>query len=309
MRLAAVEGGGTSWAVAIMQDSCDNIVERERFPTTTPEETLGKIKNWLKRHTFDAIGVATFGPVDANANSKHYGFITSTPKPNWAFVDVLGLLGVKDMNIPYKFDTDVNAPAFAEYILDKDDNIESCAYITVGTGIGVGLVSNGKTVHGLMHPEAGHIRAATNPKGDSFAGNCPYHGSCIEGMCASGALCARKGGISADELASLPDDDPVWDQCAYQLGQLCSSLVLICSPDRIRFGGGIMNRMCLYPKIRECVKESLAGYIQKPELSSPGIDNYIQASHWGSNAGLVGASFLAKTALNEVSANVFNVHA
>ena len=97
---------------------------------------------------------------------------------------------------------------------------------------------------------SGHVRVATNPRGDTFAGTCPYHGSCVEGMCASGALRARKGGISVEELANLPDDDPVWDQCAYQLGQLCANLVLIASPDRIRFGGGIMNRLCLYPKIR-----------------------------------------------------------
>ena len=155
MRFAAVEGGGTSWAVAIMQDTCDNIVERTRFDTTTPEETLGAIKAWLKERRFDAIGIATFGPVDANVNSEYYGYITSTPKPNWAYVNVIGLLGVREMNIPFLFDTDVNAPAYAEYILDNDKSIESCAYITVGTGIGVGLVCNGKTVHGLMHPEAG----------------------------------------------------------------------------------------------------------------------------------------------------------
>ena len=155
MKFAAVEGGGTSWAVAIMEDTCDNIIERTRFVTTTPEETLGSIKAWLSERTFDAIGVASFGPIDANLNSEHFGYITSTPKPNWAFVNVLGLLGVREMNIPFRFDTDVNAPAYAEFVLDGDSSIESCAYITVGTGIGVGLVCNGKTVHGLMHPEAG----------------------------------------------------------------------------------------------------------------------------------------------------------
>lgn len=155
MKFAAVEGGGTSWAVAIMEDTCDNIIERTRFSTTSPEETLGAIKTWLSERTFDAIGVASFGPIDANVNSEYFGFITSTPKPNWAFVDVIGLLGVREMNVPFRFDTDVNAPAYAEYILDNDSNIASCAYITVGTGIGVGLVCNGRTVHGLMHPEAG----------------------------------------------------------------------------------------------------------------------------------------------------------
>ena len=161
MRLAAVEGGGTTWVAVIAVDTPHNIVERETFITELPGPTLSKIKEWLSARSFDAIGVATFGPVDAVPSSPTYGFITSTPKPNWKDTDVLTGLGVREFGKPFLFDTDVNAPAFAEFLLlkeTKDPNLSSCAYITVGTGVGVGLVVNGGTVHGLMHPEAGHIR-------------------------------------------------------------------------------------------------------------------------------------------------------
>jgi fructokinase len=249
VRFAAVEGGGTSWLVAIAIDTPQNIVERYRVPTTSPEQTLGTIRTWLSSRQFDAIGVATFGPVDANPSSEFYGYITSTPKPGWKNTNVLGLLGVKEMNVPFLFDTDVNAPAFAEHIMANESGTTSSAYITVGTGIGVGLVVNNQTVRGLMHPEAGHLMVARQ-EGDTFPGVCPFHGACVEGMCASGALTARKQLADSSELAVLGDDDEVWDACAYQLAQLCAQLVYIASPEKIRFGGGVMNRASLYPKIR-----------------------------------------------------------
>lgn len=248
-RLAAVEGGGTSWLVAIVEESPENIIERQRFTTTTPEHTLNEIKQWLKQRQFDAIGIATFGPVDANPKSSTYGFITSTPKPGWKNTNVLELLGVYEFNVPFLFDTDVNAPALAEHIMTINSQTTSSAYITVGTGIGVGLVVNNETVRGLMHPEAGHIMVARQD-GDLFPGTCPFHGPCVEGMCASGALTARKQLADSSGLAELTDDDPVWDACAYQLAQLCAQLIYIASPEKIRLGGGVMNRTCLYAMIR-----------------------------------------------------------
>lgn len=244
-----MEGGGTSWLVAIAIDTPQNIVEKYRVSTTTPEQTLGAIRTWLSTKEFDAIGIATFGPVDANPSSQFYGYITSTPKPGWKNTNVLGLLGVQDMNIPFLFDTDVNAPALAEHMMANESGTTSSAYVTVGTGIGVGLVVNNQTVRGLMHPEAGHIMVARQ-EGDIFPGVCPFHGACVEGMCASGALTARKQLTDSSELADLTDDDQVWDACAYQLAQLCAQLVYIASPEKIRFGGGVMNRSSLYPKIR-----------------------------------------------------------
>jgi fructokinase len=249
LRFAAIEGGGTSWVAAIMEKEPHNIVERTRFTTRAPEITLGEIRQWLSERQFDAIGVASFGPVDANPSSVTYGYITSTPKPGWKDTNVLGILGVREFGVPFLFDTDVNAPALAEHIMCNGSKTSSCAYITVGTGIGVGLVVNDQTVRGLMHPEAGHLMVARQ-QGDTFAGTCPYHGACVEGMCASGALTARKQLSDAAELADLPDDDPVWDACAYQLAQLCANLIYIASPERIVFGGGVMNRQSLYPKIR-----------------------------------------------------------
>lgn len=253
-RYAAVEGGGTSWVAAIMEDEPHNIVDRVRVTTESPAATLGEIRRWLADKKFNAIGVATFGPVDANTSSDTYGFITSTPKPGWKDTNVLGLLGVREMGVPFLFDTDVNAPALAEHVMCSDGKTTSCAYITVGTGIGVGLVVNNETVRGMMHPEAGHLKVARQ-EGDTFPGSCPYHGACVEGMCASGALTARKQLADASDLATLDDDDPVWDACAYQLAQLCANLIYIASPEKIVFGGGVMNRQSLYPKIRVSIQK------------------------------------------------------
>lgn len=267
VRLAAVEGGGTTWVVAICENTPDNIIDRMTVPTNDPKETLGSLRAWLSSRQFDAIGlfdilvirvlqrlnalyagIGTFGPVDCDPSSPHYGYITSTPKPGWKNTDVLCLLGVREFNKPFKFDTDVNAPALAEYFLHRDSGVKSCAYITIGTGIGVGLVIDGKTVHGLLHPEAGHIRVGRE-SGDVFAGTCPFHLDCVEGMCASGALAMRKE-INASELPNVPDNDPLWNTCAYYLASLCTNLVLIASPERITIGGGIMQRKSLYNKIR-----------------------------------------------------------
>lgn len=147
---AAVEGGGTGWKVALVNEDLLSILEEAEFDTTTPEDTLGKIKSWLSERSYDALGVASFGPVDARPDSDHYGFITTTPKPGWKDTDVLGLLGARDQpHIPYLFDTDVNAPALAEYMnYNARGNVSSFAYITVGTGVGVGIVVNGQTIKG-----------------------------------------------------------------------------------------------------------------------------------------------------------------
>jgi len=302
MKFAAVEGGGTTWVVAIAEDSPDNFIDRAEFETNfDPTVTLQAIKAWLfERLPFDAIGIASFGPIDPKIGSSTFGFITSTPKPGWANTDVIGLLGIRDEfnGIPFKFDTDVNAPALAEFELHKSqDGSSSCAYITVGTGVGVGLIINGKPVHGLLHPEAGHVQVRVQP-GDSFGGSCPFHGQCIEGMCSSGALAARNS-ITPAELASLPDDDPLWDTCAYYIAQLCANLVLLACPEHISIGGGVLNRSCLYPKIRRMTATILNNYIQHEKITTSKIDEYITPSHWDSHAGIVGAAYLAKVAIDE----------
>ena len=281
MRLAAVEGGGTTWVCAIAIDSPDNFVERQVFPTTDPETTLGQVKDWLLSQSFDAIGIATFGPIDAKLGSPTFGYITSTPKPKWANTNVVGLLGMYDefKHIPFRFDTDVNAPALAEYTLHGQGvKLTSCAYITVGTGIGVGFVVNGNTVKGMMHPEGGHIQVK-RCSGDTFAGTCPFHSDCVEGMCSSGALCARASCISSD-LPTLPDDHIVWEHCAYYIAQLCATMVMISSPEVICIGGGVLNRASLYPRIRELTLSILNGYIQHDLLTPDRIHEFIKPSYW-----------------------------
>lgn len=301
VRYAGIEGGGTTWVVAIAEDDIDNIVDRVSFETTTPGETLAKVKQWLQGQRFDAIGVATFGPVDAKEGSDTFGFITSTPKPGWMNTDVLKGVGINDefSSFPFQFDTDVNAPALAEFKLKHSSSrdISSCAYITVGTGVGVGLVVNGQTVKGLLHPEAGHLQVKRQ-EGDTYPGRCPFHGDCIEGMISSGALAERKG-CDASELANLSDDDPLWDTCAYYLGQLCADLLLIASPEHIVIGGGVLNRTCLYEKIQNNTLKVLNKYICSDKLTTERISQYITASHWGNEAGLVGSMYLAKQAYEE----------
>jgi len=312
--VVGIEGGGTTWVAVEAHGSPTNIVDRCEWETTEePAQTLLKIRDWIgeRCRPVHAFGVATFGPVDADPSSPKYGFITATPKPGWKDTDVLGLLGLRSVSQPVLFDTDVNAPAVAEYKVlsnnGKDSSssslgkeqgkvLTSCAYITVGTGVGVGLVVNGKPVHGLMHPEAGHIRV---PKldGDEFQGNCPFHDDCIEGMCGSRALSARSG-VVASELVSLKDDHPVWVALANQLAHLCCNLVMIVSVEHIAIGGGVMNRKCLFPMIRDRFMELMGGYISSESLTREGLDSFIGPSTYGSTAGIVGACSMAYDFLN-----------
>jgi fructokinase len=303
MYYGAVEGGGQSWRCAISLGTPENIVESRDFKTESPEVTLGAIRAWLQTKTFDCLGIASFGPIDARKSSPKYGFITSTPKQGWTDTDVLTLLGMKEefKHIPYAFDTDVNAPALAEYIhmLSVDASVSSCAYITVGTGVGVGLVVNGRTVHGLMHPEAGHIIVGKRST-DDFAGVCGFHGCCVEGRCSSVAL-AERAKVSLSQLPTLADDNPVWDDCAFYLAALCANIILMVCPERIVLSGGVMNRTCLYAMVRAHVVSAsiLNEYIQIEALDIKNIDQYIAPSRWGDRAGIIGALYLAKTALDK----------
>ena len=303
-----IEGGGTTWVVVLASNST-TFEKREDFPTTdNPKETLESIRKWFEPYLSDikGIGVATFGPIDANPLSKTYGYITATPKPGWKNTDVLGLLKLRNTedcnNIPVRFDTDVNAPALAEYefIRSKgnNDHITSCAYITVGTGVGVGLVVNKESIKGLMHPEAGHLRCPRLDVNDNFEGVCPYHGSCVEGLVGTRALCARFG-VSAKELKDLPDDLGHWNYVAYQLANLCVNLILIASPQKISIGGGVMNRKCLYPLIRKHTFDLLNSYIVNENVTKEGLETYISPSEFGSTAGITGAVYLAIIAASQ----------
>lgn len=294
--LAAVEGGGTSWVCAIAHGTPDNVVERAEFPTTTPQETVGRCVEWLRTRQYDALGIATFGPVDLEPSSPTYGYITTTPKPGWKNVDVVGPLRGLRPDIPVGFDTDVNAPAVAEFLhmsaaaaAAGKPPPSSCAYITVGTGIGVGLVVNGEPVHGLMHPEGGHMAVPRRAVDLSFEGSNPadcFGGSCAENMCCSVALAKRAGLSGTEGLKDLPDNHDAWDAAAHYLASLCANIVLLASPERIVLSGGVMLRTCLFSKVRERTQAMLNGYIQTPQLTTQaGIDEYLAPSHWGNNAG------------------------
>mmetsp|Transcript_7261 Transcript_7261/g.10814 ORF Transcript_7261/g.10814 Transcript_7261/m.10814 type:complete len:250 (+) Transcript_7261:154-903(+) len=194
------------------------------------------------------------------------------------------------------FDTDVNAPALAEYMWHKGKDETSCAYITVGTGIGVGLVVNGAPVHGLLHPEAGHL-SCQRMEGDNFEGTDTLFGASIEGLTATPALAARKN-CEREELKHLADNDKMWDYCAHSLASLIVSLVLVASPERIYLSGGVMNRKIIYPKVHDMTLKLLHGYIVHPKLTPEGIARYITPSNFDQEAGIIGALTLAHCALN-----------
>jgi len=288
--LAGVEAGGTSISVALARGRSDAIFATANFPTTTPDETLGRVADWLKEQNqktpFHALGIACFGPLDLNPQSPTYGFITTTPKPDWGNANVLQHF--TSFQVPTAFETDVNAPAVAHL---ARIGVSSCAYITLGTGVGVGIAVDGKPVHGLLHPEMGHIfvRIATD---DQFEGTCPYHGACIEGLIASRAL-AKRFGVERTDLSQVGDDRDEWDHVAYYLAQLCMALVLSVSPHRIIIGGGIMQRATLLPLVHKHLLQLLNGYIKVPSITDD-IKNYITLSPFGSNAGLVGACEIAR---------------
>eukprot|EP00933_Yihiella_yeosuensis_P062945 TRINITY_DN65985_c0_g1_i1.p1 TRINITY_DN65985_c0_g1~~TRINITY_DN65985_c0_g1_i1.p1 ORF type:complete len:337 (-),score=47.97 TRINITY_DN65985_c0_g1_i1:74-1084(-) len=302
---AAVEGGGTTFVVAIGEGTSRTkdikIVERAEFPTLVPpSKTISQVVAWLSTRHYDALGVACFGPVDLEKSSPTWGYITSTPKPGWQDTDIMGPL-LAARNIPCSFNTDVNAPALEEFRHFSKPNEESCAYITVGTGIGVGLVMNGKCVKGLVHPEGGHICGMKRPS-DRYPGDASNpHPWCIEALCNAKAI-AERAGVRPDQLEAIPDDSEVWNDVAYGLGSLCATLTALCSVERIVLSGGVMQRKSLFPKIRKATREILNGYIQHPKVLTDGpdgIDSFIVPSERGNNAGIYGALALAQDAYAE----------
>jgi fructokinase len=307
---AAFELGGTTCVVGLLEDD-ESVLCRHEVPTTVPDETLSALLDWLveqlqkRSRKLSGIGVASFGPLDLNTSSATYGYITTTPKPHWANTDLLTPIKTKletlscsssssSCSLAIGFDTDVNAAAVAHLQLARANGAgdDSCAYVTVGTGVGVGVVVGGAPVHGLLHPEMGHIRVERRP-GDTFDGVCPFHGSCVEGMVAAGGL-AKRAGVKPAELAALSDDDDVWDAAAYYLGQMAATLLLTASPSLIVFGGGILKRPALLPMIRKHTLDSIAGYLAHELVSEQHIDRLIVATPYGDNAGLLGAFHLAK---------------
>ncbi len=284
-----IEAGGTKWVCAIGTGP-DDIRAETRFPTTTPAETLSRAVEFFRAHDAEqlaAIGVGSFGPVDLNPLSSLYGYITTTPKPGWANTDVVGTLQ-RALGRPIGFDTDVNVALLGEQKWGAARDCDVAVYITVGTGIGGGALVGGRLVHGLIHPEMGHIRLVRDPVRDPFPGICPYHGDCLEGLACGPAIKARWH-ASAEQL---PADHPAWELEADYLGQAMATLLCILSPQRIIVGGGVMSQQHMFPRVRAATQRWLNGYLQHPHiLVHP--EQLIVPPALGSRAGVLGAIALA----------------
>jgi fructokinase len=293
--LAGVELGGTK-CVCIVGTGPADVRAVERLPTGGCEETLRQIEavleRWHSEHgAFAALGVGSFGPVDLREGSPTWGFITSTPKPGWRNTDVAQRLA-RRFGIPVAFDTDVNGAAFAEGRWGAAQGLDDFAYVTVGTGIGVGSIVRGRSVFGLSHTEAGHIRVARKP-GDTFAGVCPFHGDCIEGL-ASGPAIEARAGLPA---AHLPADHPAWEYVAHDLGQLMHTMVLTTAPARIFLGGGVLSGQAhLFERIQRELQRSLNRYVEAQALEQ-GLSLFIVPPGLGAMAGPLGTLALAADAL------------
>lgn len=293
--LAGVELGGTK-CICILASGPGKIREQVRIPTETPTVTLAAIQTVLTRWQtgpgFAALGVGSFGPLDLSPCSPTFGTVVNTPKPGWSGVDLLGSL--RGLGVPIGLDTDVNAAALAEGRWGAGRGLESFAYVTVGTGIGVGSVVRGQTARGLGHCEAGHLRIPRLP-GSGWAGACPFHGDCVEGLASGPAILARSGRPAEDLLMT----DPVWDEVVHALAALFHNLVLTTAPQRILLGGGLGGgRPELLPRLRRALIQSLGGYATGDTIAAA-VDAYLVAPRLGDLAGPLGAIALAQDASAE----------
>jgi fructokinase len=288
-----IEGGGTKFVCAVGTGPAD-LRSETRFPTTTPAETIGQaidfFKEQARKEPLAAIGIASFGPVDPEPSSPTFGYITATPKPSWSHTDFAGTVS-HALSLPVGFDTDVNVAGLGEYCWGAAQGLNNFIYLTIGTGLGGGGMVNGQLMHGLIHPEMGHIRLPRHPD-DSYAGACPFHGDCFEGMAAGPALQGRWG-VRAE---TLPVDHQAWEFEAFYLAQALATFICTLSPQRIILGGGVMDQAHLFPMIRRKTQELLNGYVQSPQILER-IDQYIVPPGLGNRAGVLGAIALAQRQL------------
>lgn len=290
MLFGALEAGGTKMVCAIGNENGE-ILEQKSIPTTTPEETMPAILEYFKDKEIASIGIACFGPIDLNKNSETYGYITSTPKIPWRNYNIVG--AVKDaLKIPVGFDTDVNGSLLGEVTWGCAKGLTDAVYFTIGTGVGAGIMTNGKMLHGMLHPEAGHVKMVPR-SGDTYKGKCPYHGTCFEGMAAGPAIEERWGA----KAVQLADCEEVWDLESYYIAQALMGIVLTLSPQKIILGGGVMHQKQLFSMIREKMLKELNGYIQAKELAD--IDNYIVPASLNDDQGIMGCIKLAMNSLEE----------
>lgn len=300
-RIAAIEAGGTK-TIAALCDAEGTPLEQARIATRDPQGTLADVRDFLEaaqaRHgAAQAAGLASFGPLALDPQAADFAHLRRTPKPGWSGADLRAMLPEGLRGAPFGIDTDVNAAALAEQRHGAGRGLASLAYVTVGTGIGVGLVLDGRPVRGLLHPEAGHLwpRRADD---DPFAGACPFHGDCFEGLASGPAIQARWGA----GLDALPPDHRAFALQADYLGQLAAQILLLASPQRLVFGGGVMAQATLLPKVRARTRHWLGDYLDAPALAvhgdgRDGLESLIVAPGLGTHSGLRGAFELGRDAL------------
>ena len=288
-----IEAGGTKFVCGVGTGP-DDLRAETVIETTTPAETIGRAVAFLQEQAqqmpLAAIGIASFGPVDLDPQSKTYGYITATPKPGWRYADLQGTVQ-RALGVPVAFDTDVNGAALGEHRWGAAQQQANVIYLTVGTGIGGGALVHGQLLHGLLHPEMGHILLPHDWQADPYPGFCPYHGDCLEGLAAGPAMEGRWG----QPAQTLPADHRAWELEAHYLALGIVNLSLALSPQRVVLGGGVMHQQALYPRIREKVRSVLNGYLQTP-LILDRLDEYIVPPGLGDRAGVLGAIALAQLA-------------
>ena len=284
----SLEAGGTKMVCAI-GDEQGNILDRISIPTLAPENTMPAILDFFKNKNISALGIGCFGPVDLDKKSPTYGHITTTPKLAWKDYDIVGVCE-KELGIPVGFDTDVNGSALGEATWGCTKDLDNSIYITVGTGIGVGVIIDHKPYHGMLHPEGGHIFLARHPQDPMERGVCPYHELCLEGLASGPSIQARWGKPGVE----LADRKEVWELEAYYLAQAICSYIMILSPERIIVGGGVAHQEQMMPLIRAEVKRQMGGYIAAKGMQD--LDNYIVLPSLNDNQGILGALKLAMDA-------------
>ncbi|MBD5393706.1 MAG: ROK family protein [Lachnospiraceae bacterium] len=288
MLLGALEAGGTKMVCAIGNEKGE-IFEQVSIPTETPEITIPKMISYFKEKKVEALGIACFGPIDPDKKSATYGYITSTPKLAWTNCNIVGAFE-EALGCPVGFDTDVNGSVLGEVTFGQAKGKSSVIYITIGTGVGAGIYIEGNLLHGMLHPEAGHVLMRKR-NDDTYEGKCPYHKACLEGLAAGPAI-EERWGVSARELK---DRAEVWDLEAYYIAQALTGYILTVSPEMIILGGGVMHQEQLFPMIRSYVKEMLNGYIKTEEIDD--LDHYIVPASLNDDQGIMGCLELARQAL------------
>ncbi len=289
MSLGGIEAGGTQWNCAIGDGESADPARIETFPTMTPAETIARaVEFFAAEPDLEALGVGLFGPVEVRRDSPRWGTILTTPKPGWEGVDVAGALA-DALQVPIALDTDVNAAALGEWRHGAAQGLETFVYVTVGTGIGGGVFANGRPLHGLLHPEVGHMRVPHDRARDPFEGCCPFHGDCLEGL-ASGTAMRERWGRPGEELT----DPEAWDLEAEYLALCLANVVMVLSAERIVLGGGVGRAPGLIERVRTRLQEAVGGYIDAPALRDPAT--YLVPPALGPHSGVIGALHLARTA-------------